>query len=100
MTSAPAPALFPLFGPPVLTLSSVTPIAIELLSETGVQAGRAAGRLYGISTVGNIAGVFLTALVLIPNFSLPTILVGWTMTAAVCFAAFVFLMLRLWPSAR
>lgn len=83
-----------LFGPPVLTLSSVTPVAIELLAERGVPAGRAAGRLYGVSTVGNIAGVFLTALALIPNFPLPVILLGWTVAAAGCFAAFVLLMKR------
>ena len=89
-----------LFGPPVLTLSSVTPIAIELLSEAGVRSGRAAGRLYGVSTVGNIAGVFLTALVLIPNFSMPVILHGWTATAAVCFFAFTLLITRAWPASR
>lgn len=81
-----------LFGPPVITLSSITPVAIELLAENGVPAGRAAGRLYGVSTVGNIAGVFLTALGLIPNFPLPTILLGWTVAAAGCFTAFVLLM--------
>jgi predicted membrane-bound spermidine synthase len=89
-----------LFGPPVLTLSSVTPIAIELLSEAGVRSGRAAGRLYGISTVGNIAGVFLTALVLIPNFPMPIILYGWTLTAAACFLAFTLLMTRAWPASH
>lgn len=89
-----------LFGPPVVTLSSVTPIAIELLSETGVRSGRAAGRLYGVSTVGNIAGVFLTALLLIPNFSMPTILHGWAVTAAAFFAAFILLMTRSWSASR
>jgi Predicted spermidine synthase with an N-terminal membrane domain len=89
-----------LFGPPVVTLSSVTPIAIELLAETGVRSGRAAGRLYGVSTVGNIAGVFLTALFLIPNFPMPAILHGWAVTAAVFFTAFILLMTRSWSASH
>lgn len=86
-----------LFAPPVLTLSSVTPVAIELLARTGVASGKAAGRLYGVSTLGNIAGVFITALYLIPNFAMPWILHGWTTTAALCFAGFFLLMTKLWP---
>lgn len=87
-----------LFAPPVITLSSMAPIAIELLSDAGVASGKAAGRLYGISTVGNIVGVFLTALVLIPNLTIPVILYGWSAVAAVCFAAFTALILFLWPA--
>ena len=86
-----------LFAPPVITLSSITPVAIELLSRCGVSSGKAAGRLYGVSTVGNIFGVFLTALFLIPNFPMPSIIYGWTITAALCFGTFTFVMHRLWP---
>lgn len=86
-----------LFAPPVITLSCITPVAIELLSQCGVASGKAAGRLYGVSTVGNIFGVFLTALYLIPNFPMPVILYGWTLTALLCFGAFTLLMHRLWP---
>lgn len=85
-----------LFALPVVTMSSVTPVSIELLTRTGVHPGKAAGRLYGVSTLGNIAGVFLTALYLIPNFAMPGILHGWTLTAAACFAAFWLLMTKLW----
>lgn len=87
-----------LFALPVVTMSSVTPVAIELLSRAGVHPGKAAGRLYGVSTLGNIVGVFLTALFLIPNFAMPGILHGWTLTAAACFGAFWLLMTRLWPA--
>lgn len=86
-----------LFAPPVITLSCMAPIAIELLAQSGVSSGKAAGRLYGVSTVGNIAGVFITALLLIPNFPMPIILYGWTVTAVVCFGAFTLLMIYLWP---
>jgi len=86
-----------LFAPPVITLSSITPVAIELLAQCGVPSGKAAGRLYGVSTVGNIFGVFITALYLIPKFPMPAILFGWTATAAIFFGAFTFLMHRSWP---
>lgn len=86
-----------LFAPPVIALSSITPVAIELLSQTGVPSGKAAGRLYGVSTVGNIAGVFITALGLIPQFPMSVILYGWVATAFVCFGAFYFLIRISWP---
>lgn len=86
-----------LFAPPVIALSSITPVAIELLSRTGVPSGKAAGRLYGVSTVGNIAGVFITALGLIPQFPMSTILYGWVATAFICFGAFYLLIRRQWP---
>lgn len=88
-----------LFAPPVITLSSMAPIAIQLLANAGVASGKAAGRLYGVSTVGNIAGVFLTALVLIPNLTIPVILYGWSAVAALCFSAFTLLIVYLWPDA-
>jgi hypothetical protein len=87
-----------LFAPPVITLSSMAPIAIELLSNAGVASGKAAGRLYGVSTVGNIVGVFITALVLIPNLTIPVILYGWSVVAALCFSAFTLLIVFLWPA--
>jgi MFS family permease len=87
-----------LFAAPVIVLSGMAPIAIELIAQTGVHSGKAAGRLYGVSTLGNIAGVFLTAFMLIPNFHMPAILYGWTLTAAVCFGALVLTMRNLWPA--
>jgi hypothetical protein len=76
----------------------MAPIAIELLSNAGVASGKAAGRLYGVSTVGNIVGVFITALVLIPNLTIPVILYGWSVVAAFCFSAFTLLIVFLWPA--
>ena len=91
-------ACLALFAIPVVTMSSVTPVAIEMLARTGVHPGKAAGRLYGVSTLGNIAGVFLTALFLIPNFAMPGILHGWTLTAAACFTAFWLLLTKQWDA--
>jgi spermidine synthase len=55
-----------LIAAPVLVLGCVAPYAIRL-SLTGLDdSGRVTGRLYAISTLGSLAGTFLSALVLIP----------------------------------
>jgi spermidine synthase len=51
---------------PVLLLGAVAPYAVRLSVRTVEEAGRVAGRLYAISTLGSLAGVFLSALLLIP----------------------------------
>jgi spermidine synthase len=55
-----------LVAAPVLLLGTVAPYAIRLSVERVEEAGRVAGRLYAISTVGSLVGVFLSALALIP----------------------------------
>ncbi len=54
-----------LFAPPLLLLGAVCPIAIRLLASRG--AGRAAGRVFAVSTVGSIAGTYLPTLLLVPH---------------------------------
>ena len=69
-----------LFAPPVVLLGMAAPFALRL-SVTGIdRAGSAAGRLYALSTIGSIAGVFVPALVTIPLVGTERTLVG---TAAV-----------------
>jgi spermidine synthase len=51
---------------PVLLLGAVSPYAVRLSVHRVDEAGRIAGRLYAISTLGSLAGTFLSALVLIP----------------------------------
>src|SRR6478672_7406800 len=51
---------------PVLLLGAVSPYAVRLSVRTVEEAGRVAGRLYAISTVGSLVGTFLSALLLIP----------------------------------
>jgi spermidine synthase len=51
---------------PVLLLGTVSPWAVRLAVADVRSAGEVAGRLYAISTVGSLTGVFLAALVLIP----------------------------------
>lgn len=69
----PGPRLDPLvasvalFGPTSIMLAGVTPIAIRLRAVAIARLGRTAGRLFSVSTVGSIAGTFLTAFWLIPE---------------------------------
>jgi predicted membrane-bound spermidine synthase len=51
---------------PVLLLGAVSPWAIRLTLQRVEDAGRAAGSLYALSTVGSLFGTFLAALVLVP----------------------------------
>ena len=80
-----------LFFFPVACLSALLPIFTEALVGAGSRGGMSTGVVYGVSTLGNITGVMVTAFVLIPSFATSTILLGWTAAAAVCFALFVWL---------
>ena len=68
------PALFFL---PIMMLSAFAPLSTEVLARRGLSAGLASGLIYGLSTVGNIAGVMATAFLLIPNFPISQLLIAW-----------------------
>ncbi|MBO9523618.1 MAG: fused MFS/spermidine synthase [Nocardioidaceae bacterium] len=55
-----------LLAVPLLLLGMVSPYAVRLRVDRVDDAGRVAGRLYAISTVGSLTGTFLAALLLIP----------------------------------
>src|SRR3954469_8474169 len=55
-----------LIAAPIVLLGGGAPSAIRLAVRTVEEAGRVSGRLYAISTLGSLAGVFLSALLLIP----------------------------------
>ncbi len=55
-----------LIAVPVLLLGCVAPYAVRLSVERVEDAGRVSGRLYAISTIGSLVGVFASALVLVP----------------------------------
>src|SRR5881227_2696293 len=59
-------AVLMLIATPVLVLGCVAPYAVRLSVRAVDETGRVAGRLYAISTLGSLAGVFLSALLLIP----------------------------------
>lgn len=92
------PALFVsclgLFFLPVTALSSFGPQCVQYLASQGTPPGRASGAVYAVSTLGNIAGVMLTAFVLIPNFKVSTLLLGWLIVATVGLASLLRLLLR------
>jgi spermidine synthase len=56
-----------LFSVPVVLLGCVSPFAIRLAVVDVEEAGRTAGFIYGISTLGSLIGTFLPVLILIPE---------------------------------
>lgn len=70
-----------LFFFPVMALSSFTPQCVQFLASRGTAPGKASGIVFGVSTMGNIAGVMLTAFVLIPHFRVSTLLQVWLVVA-------------------
>jgi spermidine synthase len=63
-----------LFGVPSVLLGMVSPYAVRLKMRAVESAGRTAGSLYALSTVGSIAGTFLAGFVLISHFGNSAIL--------------------------
>ena len=78
-----------LFFLPVTALSSFGPQCVQFLAVRGTPPGKASGNNYGVSTLGNIAGVMLTAFVFIPNFPVSTLLYLWLAVAIVSLASLV-----------
>ena len=81
-----------LFLLPVAALSCFGPQCVQFLAGRGTPPGQASGLVYGVSTLGNIAGVMLTAFVLIPNFPVSSLLFGWLAVAAVGLAVLLSLL--------
>src|SRR4051812_7131062 len=75
-----------IFFLPVTALSSFGPQCVQFLASRGTPPGKASGVVYGVSTLGNIAGVMLTAFVLIPNFHVSTLLYIWLAVAVISLA--------------
>jgi hypothetical protein len=72
-----------LFFLPVTALSTFGPQCVQFLATRGMPPGKASGIIYGVSTLGNIAGVMLTAFIFIPNFRVSTLLYLWLGVALV-----------------
>ena len=75
-----------IFFLPVTALSTFGPQCVQYLASRGTPPGKASGVVYGVSTLGNIAGVMLTAFVLIPNFRVSTLLQLWLSVAVISLA--------------
>ena len=59
-------AVLVLLSGPLVLLGAASPYAVRLSVRTVEQSGRITGRLYAISTLGSLVGVFIAALALIP----------------------------------
>src|SRR6476620_3104414 len=72
---------------PVLLLGAISPWAIRLAVTSVERAGEVAGRLYAISTIGSLLGVFMSALVLIPLVGTQRTFIGFATALALAAAA-------------
>lgn len=59
-------AILALFSIPMTLMGCVSPFAIRLAIHRAEDAGKVAGQIYAISTLGSLIGTFLPVLVLIP----------------------------------
>ena len=52
---------------PLTLLGTFSPIAVSILTRSAEDAGRVAGLVYGVSTIGNVVGTLFTTFTLIPT---------------------------------
>jgi spermidine synthase len=76
-----------LIAVPVLLLGVISPWAIRLAVSSVGEAGQVAGRLYAVSTVGSLAGVFVSALAAIPFAGTQRTFIGFAAVLALAAAA-------------
>ena len=69
---------------PLSLLGTFSPIAVGLLTRSTHDAGRVAGIVYGVSTIGNVFGTLLTTFVLIPTIGSREITYYFALTLALC----------------
>ena len=69
-----------LFAPSGIILGTVSPYIIKLASHDLARLGKTSGGIFASSTMGSIAGTFVTGFLLLPVFTLPQILYGLIFT--------------------
>jgi hypothetical protein len=69
---------------PLSLLGTFSPVAIATLAQTAGDAGRVAGLVYGVSTVGNVIGTLVTTFTLIPTIGSRSITYCFAVTLACC----------------
>ncbi|HZV20480.1 MAG TPA: fused MFS/spermidine synthase, partial [Hyphomicrobiales bacterium] len=81
---------------PLTLLGTFSPVAVRLLVRSTAETGRVAGLVYGISTVGNVAGTLVTTFVLIPAMGVRMITYFYAGILVLCAVSLV---LPLWRMA-
>jgi predicted membrane-bound spermidine synthase len=69
---------------PLTLLGTFSPIAVSILTRSADEAGRIAGLVYGVSTVGNVVGTLLTTFTLIPTIGSRAITYYFAVALACC----------------
>ncbi len=69
---------------PLTLLGTFSPIAVSILTRSADEAGRIAGLVYGVSTVGNVIGTLLTTFALIPTIGSRAITYYFAVALAGC----------------
>jgi spermidine synthase len=77
--------------PPVACMGMVSPQITQMINRSRDEAGRSAGTVYAISTVGGILATFLAGFYLIPDIGIrPTALITGGLLGSAAIAYFVF----------
>ncbi|WP_315756936.1 MULTISPECIES: fused MFS/spermidine synthase [unclassified Bradyrhizobium] len=69
---------------PLTLLGTFSPIAVSLLTRSADEAGRVAGLVYGVSTIGNVVGTLVTTFALIPTIGSRAITYYFAVALAGC----------------
>ena len=69
---------------PLTLLGTFSPIAVSLLTRSAGEAGRVAGLVYGVSTIGNVVGTLVTTFALIPTIGSRAITYYFAVALAGC----------------
>ena len=69
---------------PLSLLGTFSPVAVRLLTRSAEESGGVAGLVYGISTIGNVAGTLITTFALIPTIGSRSITYLYAAALAVC----------------
>jgi len=78
---------------PLSLLGTFSPVAVGLLTRSAEKSGGVAGLVYGVSTIGNVAGTLITTFMLIPTIGSRSITYLYAVALAVC-AGILFLSIR------
>ena len=85
---------------PIAALGSYSPIAVRIALSDVAHAGRVSGRIYAVSTTGNVVGVMGAVYGLIPHFGISESIYALGAVCLLCSAALYVADLKLRPAAR